>query len=342
MASIVPYRNGWRAYLYVGGGVGKGRGKRRSKTFRTQSQAKAWAAQQDTAKGRITFAYAMERFLKLKLPQLDPDNQANYENPLKAYVLPEIGDRIIQDLTRTDLVAVVSKVAAKGRTEVAHRLGQRIRAILDHCVDCGDIDSHPAAGLSRVLPRKPTKNVPALHPAELPELLKAIRGYPEPVTRIGLLLLAHTFVRTSELIGARWTEIKGDVWVIPGERMKRKLPHVVPISKPVRALLKELEPMTGESHFWLASARNPLVPISNNTLLFALYRLGYRGRMTGHGFRSIASGILNESGKFSRDAIERQLSHGETDEVRAAYHRAEHLAERIRMMTWYSSHLKLL
>jgi integrase len=346
MASIVPYRGGWRVYLYVGGGKGKGRGKRRSKTFRTQSQAKRWASEQDTAKGRLTFAAATERFLRLKLPQLDPDNQANYENPIRAYALPEIGHRMVQDLTRLDLVGVVRKVAEKGRIEVAHRLGQKIRAIFDHCVDSGDIESHPAAGLSRVLPKKRTENVPAIHPSELPELLKAIRGYPEPVTRIGLLLLAHTLVRTSELLGARWDEIKGDLWVIPKERMKgqveRRLPHVVPISPQVRKLLKELEPMTGDSPFWLASRLNPQVPISNNTLLFALYRLGYKGRMTGHGFRSVASGILNESGKFSRDAIERQLAHQETDEVRAAYNRAEYLEERKRIMAWYSSHLEML
>jgi integrase len=206
-------------------------------------------------------------------------------------------------------------------------------------VDSGDIESHPAAGLSRVLPSKDVRNIRAIHPSELPDLLKAIHGYPEPVTRIGLLLLAHTFVRTQELIGAKWSEIKDDIWLVPRERMKRSVPHVVPISKPVRRLLDDLHTMTGDSEFWLASTRNPLVPVSNNTLLFALYRLGYRGKMTGHGFRSVASSVLNESGKWSKDAIERQLSHQESDDVRAAYHRAEYLPERKRMMTWYSNYL---
>jgi integrase len=336
MASIVPYRGGWRVYLYGG----KGKGKRRSRTFRTQSQAKAWAAQQDTSRGRITFAAATERFLKWKLPQLDANNQSKYESPIQTYVLPKIGHRVIQDLTRKDLVEVVTEIAEKGRIETAHRVGQRIRAIFDHCVDCGDIESHPAAGLSRVLPSKTVHHIRSIHPAELPALLKAIHSYPEPVTRIGLLLLAHTFVRTSELTGAKWSEIQDDVWVVPAERMKRDLPHVVPISKPVRALLNELHAMTGDSPYWLASTRNPLVPISNNTLLFALYRLGYRGKMTGHGFRSVASSVLNESGKWSRDAIERQLAHKETDDVRAAYHRAEYLQERRKLMEWYSRYLE--
>src|SRR5690606_32155391 len=120
---------------------------------------------------------------------------------------------------------------------------------------------------------------------------------------------------------------------------KMRIPHVVPLSVHVRKILDELRPMTDDSPFVLASPTNPCAPISKNTLLFALYRLGYRGRMTGHGFRSVASTILNESGKWSRDAIERQLAHKETGRVREAYHRAEYIEERRRMMEWWSDYL---
>ncbi len=183
--------------------------------------------------------------------------------------------------------------------------------------------------------------MPAVTPAELPALMRAIDRYPEPVTRLGLLLLAHTFTRTSELIGAQWSEIRDpETWVIPEERMKRRIPHVVPLSGRVCAILDELRAMTEEeSPYILASSQNPRCSISNNTLLFALYRLGYKGRMTGHGFRAVASTVLNESKRWGKDAIERQLAHRETDEVREAYHRAQYLDERRRMMAWWSDYL---
>jgi integrase len=237
------------------------------------------------------------------------------------------------------LVSLVGDIAATGAVETAHRVGQRIRAILDDCIDHGNIQTHAATGLARVLPSKQKRRMPAVSVEELPDLLRAVRSYPEPVTRIGLLLLAHTFVRTSELIGAKWNEIKGEYWVVPEERMKAGILHVVPITPEVRALLAELEPLTGDSPYWLASSINNQCSISNNTMLFALYRLGYRGKMTGHGFRAVASTVLNESGLWSRDAIERQLAHKETDQVRHAYLRAEFLDERKRMMAWYSQYL---
>lgn len=346
MASVVPHGKGFRAFVYV-------KGKRRTKKFRLERDAEAWAKKMEQelgGGGSPMFEVAAERFLKHHLPSLsNAKNREIYEQSIRDHVLPWIGKRPIAELTRRELVDVVQKVADAGKVETAHRVGQRIRSILDYAIDCGaDMKAHAAAGLSRVLPGRRQRRMRAVAPAELPALLRAIGGYPEPVTRIGLLLLAHTLTRTSELIGGRWDELRDDVWVIPGERMKRKgedgkgIPHVVPITREVRSLLDELEPMTGESPYWLASPINPLVPISNNTLLFALYRLGYRGRMTGHGFRSVGSTILNESGLWSADAIERQLAHKEKDRVREAYHRAEYLDERRKLMAWYSSHLAAL
>jgi integrase len=336
MASVTRHGDRWRAFVFVGG-------TRATKVCRTEREANAWAAAKEAelaGGSSITFATAAERWLAWKLPRLDnANNVRTVEQSIRDHVLPALGSKKLTDIRRADLVAVVRDVAAKGKAETAHRLGQRIRAILDHAIDHGDIETHAAAGLSRVLPTKAKRNMPAVSPADLPDLLRAIHTYSEPVTRLGLLLLAHTFVRTSELIGARWDELKGDVWVIPESRMKRRLPHVVPISPQVRVILDQLEPMTGESPYWLASTINPNVPISNNTLLFALYRLGYRGRMTGHGFRAVASSVLNESGLFSADSIERQLAHRETDRVRESYHRASYLPERRRMMAWYSDHL---
>lgn len=339
VASYVRHGAGWRAHLHV-------KGTRDSKTFRTKREAEAWAARRErelaAGASSITFEEAAERWLAWRLPQLtNADNQRGIEQSIRDYALPDLGAKRLAEITRRELVAVVRKVAAKGRVETSHRVGQRIRAIFDHAMDHGDIEAHPASGLSRVLPTAEVHHIVAVSPAELPQLLRDVRGYPEPVTRAGLLLLAHTFVRTSELTGARWDEMRDDdsVWVIPEDRMKLRLPHVVPLSTHVRAILDGLKAMTDESPYVLASPMHPQASISKNTLLFALYRLGYRGRMTGHGFRSVASTVLNESGKWSRDAIERQLAHRETDRVREAYHRAEYLDERRRMMEWYGDYL---
>lgn len=337
MASYVRHGDGWRAHIYV-------RGRRESKTFRTRREAESWAVRRERELGEdaseITFGEAADRWLAWRLPQLtNADNQRGIEQSIRDYVLPDLSTRKLSEIKRRELVAIVRKVAEKGRVETAHRVGQRIRAIFDHAVDHGDIESHPAAGLSRVLPTADVRHIAAVSPAELPELLQAMHGYPEPVTRSGLLLMAHTFVRTTELIGARWREFQDDVWIIPEERMKLRIPHVVPLSSHVRAILDGLRAMTDESEYVLASPLNSQAPICKNTLLFALYRLGYRGRMTGHGFRSVASTALNESGLWSSDAIERQLAHRETDRVREAYHRAEYLDERRRMMQWWSDHL---
>jgi integrase len=177
----------------------------------------------------------------------------------------------------------------------------------------------------------------------LPDLLKAIAGYDEiggTQTRLALQLLAQTFVRTNELIGAEWAEFDLDqaLWSILAGRMKMKTKHLVPLSKQALAILPELKAIAGGSRY-VFPGRNSNKPISNNTMLFALYRLGYKGKMTGHGFRAVASTILNETGDFKPDVIERQLAHCERDEVRGAYNRAEYLPERKRMMQYWGDYL---
>jgi integrase len=352
VGSIVPHKNGWRAHVHING-------KRASKVKRTRKAAEAWIANQEkelASAAIVTFGEVAERWLNLKLASLDSEtNRRTIDQSVRDYILPHLGHMRLDQITRADLVAVVDLVAKKGIIETAHRVGQRIRQIFQYAVDCGECtEPHPAASsLSRVLPRRRKRKMAAVPIAELPALMQAIDGYPEPITRIGLLLLAHTFTRTNELIRARWEEIRDpDTWVIPEERMKgkegeRKL-HVVPLSRQVKALLVQARQLGNEvtgdigSNYFLASSVNPLCGISSNTLLFALYRLGYRGRMTGHGFRAVASSVLNESRLWSEDAIERQLHHDETDAVRAAYNRAEFLEERRKMMAWWSDYIESL
>jgi integrase len=158
--------------------------------------------------------------------------------------------------------------------------------------------------------------------------------------RCALMLMAYTFVRTGELRGAEWAEFDFDaaLWRIPAERMKMGEAHIVPLSRQALEILSELKALTGHRRLVFPNERKPEKPISENTILYALYRLGYHSRATGHGFRSSASTLLNELG-FDPDVVERQLAHQERSKVRAAYHRAEYLAERREMMQRWADYV---
>jgi integrase len=185
-----------------------------------------------------------------------------------------------------------------------------------------------------------------IDPQGVGALLRAIEGYNGfPTTLWALKLAPHVFVRPGELRMAEWTEIDldGAVWRIPGSRMKMNREHVVPLSTQSVAILKQAQELTGSGRYAFPSIRTPLRPMSENTLNAALRRLGYSGdEMTSHGFRSTASTLLNESGKWSADAIERALAHSDTDAVRAAYHRGAHWQERVQMAQWWSNYLDML
>jgi integrase len=292
----------------------------------------------------VTFEAVARDWLQLKLPTLsNGKHQIQVVNSLERFVFPRIGNASITALTRSELVSAVQAVQATGVNETAHRVAGRIGMVFDYALDAGILENHPASNLVRVLQARKTKApMASIPPAEAGALLRAIKDYEEPVTRLGLQFLAHVFVRPGELRFMEWGELKegGTVWVIPEERMKMGKPHVVPLSDAAQEILKGLELINGDKQFVLASPLKPKAPISENTLLFALYRLGYRGRMTAHGFRALASTVLNEHSGFAHDVIERQLSHKETDEVRAAYNRASYLPKRRELMTWWADWLQ--
>ena len=189
-----------------------------------------------------------------------------------------------------------------------------------------------------MLPSKNVKHMPAIASTQASVLLQKIDAYPSVTTRL-LLLLANTFVRVGELVGMRWDEICSDVWVIPASRMKRRIPHVVPLSTQVKAVLAKLRLLNEGSDLVFESPLNRGQSISKETPINALYRMGMKGEMTAHGFRSLASSVLNERSEFKKEVIERQLAHSETDEVHAAYNRAEYLDQRIKLMQWWSDWL---
>lgn len=292
-----------------------------------------------------TFEAVADEWLKKTLPGLsNPKHRGQVRATLEKWAYPAFGSKPIDQIEREELTKAVQAVqtADGGLVETAHRVAGRITAVFNYAQDTGRLTSHPASNLTRVLmARKVKKPMASIPPEEAGTLLRAIQNYPEPVTRLGLLLLAHTFVRVGELRGMRPDEFKeeGAVWVVPEERMKIGLPHVVPLTKQSRSLVEQLTALSGGSYVIESPAR-PGHPVSENTFLFALYRLGYRGRMTAHGFRALASTVLNEQSGFPHDVIERQLAHKETDAVRAAYNRAEYLDQRRKLMAWWSNWLE--
>ncbi len=329
-------------------------GKQRTRTYGRHPQmtlakaraAHALAKSTDATTGTtttLTFREAAKRWLAVKIPSLtNHKHKIQVENTLERFVYPVIGDMPIDQIKRPALAEIVLSTQEGDRVETAHRVAGRITAVFDYAQDMGIIASHGASGLTRVLqPRRVRKPMATIPPQEAGRLLALIEDYDEPVTRLGLQLLALTFVRVGELRGMRWDELREDgaVWVIPSERMKLRLPHVVPLSRQAQEVLSELRLLTGEGDLVLESPINRRKPISENTFLFALYRLGYRGRMTAHGFRSLASTVLNEQSGFAHDVIERQLAHKETDAVRAAYNRAQYLDQRRALMAWWGSWL---
>jgi integrase len=305
------------------------------------------AADPDAPKTAPTFKAVAKQWLKIKLPALsNTKHQGQVENTLERFAFPLIGAMPINAIPRTKLVAVVQAAQAGGKVETAHRVAGRITAVFDHAQDLGYIEQHGAAGLTRVLQaRKVKKPMASIPPEEAGQLMRAIDDYDEEMTRLGLRLLAYTFVRVGELRGMRWDEFKEDgaIWVVPPARVKGEekaaLPHVVPMSRQAQAIVEDLRRLTGERDLVLDSPLRPRHPLSENTFLFALYRLGYRGRMTAHGFRALASSVLNEHSGFDKDVIERQLHHQEVDDVRAAYNRAQYLPKRRDLMQWWADWL---
>lgn len=261
---------------------------------------------------------------------------------LEANLFPSIGRRPIAEIEAPELLASVQKIEKRGAFDLAHRVLQVSGQVFRYGIATGRCSRDIARDLRGALTPHKKQHQAAVRPEELPDLLRRISTYDEigdRQTRLALQLLAHSFVRTNELIGAEWSEfdLENALWAIPAGRMKMKTEHIVPLSSQALTILSQLKEIAGGSRY-VFPGRNPSKPISNNTMLFALYRLGYKGKMTGHGFRAVASTILNETG-FNPDVIERQLAHCERNEVRGAYNRAEYLPERKKMMQHWSDYL---
>ncbi|XRD86273.1 tyrosine-type recombinase/integrase [Dyella acidisoli] len=263
---------------------------------------------------------------------------------LESYLFPEIGSQPITQITALELRDALRKVEAAGKQHTAHRAKITAGQVFRWAVLEGRTHSDITASLRGLFSNPAhTHRATITEPSRIGELLRAIDGFSgQFVTLCALKLAPLVFVRPGELRCAEWREIDldGAIWRIPGERMKMKAPHIVPLSKQAISALKELHGLTGAGRYVFPSIRTHSRPMSENTVNAALRRLGYaKDEMTGHGFRSMAASRLNEMG-WNADAIERQLAHAESNKVRAAYtHAAQYLEERTRMMQAWADYL---
>ena len=314
--------------------------------FRLELRAKREQEEKEQLfKTQNTFENVSKDWLARETKRITHKHAKDARRSLELHVYPKIGNHLIDGISTKEIKSVLSVIQDSGKLETAHRVHQRIRSVFQFAVMNDLTERNPAADLYKLLEPVQKKSMIALPLKELPEYLHRLDNAENLhlVTRAGLKLIVMLFVRTNELIEAKWEEfdLKEALWRIPKERMKLRVEHLVPLPKQAIKILNELEPITGSSKYVLPGDRNPNQPMSNNTLLYGgIYRMGYRSRATIHGFRSLASSILNESGKWNSDAIERQLAHSEKDQVRAAYNRATYLEERKRMMQWYADYLE--
>src|SRR5215469_6560260 len=266
------------------------------------------------------------------------------ERRIESDILPCLGARPIGEIEAPEIVAMVKAIEKRGARDIAKRALETTGQIFRYALAHGYAHRNPASEVrpGDILRATRKVNYARVDAKELPELLRAIELYcGTPVTRLALKLMALTFVRTSELIGAKWAEFNLETgrWDIPADRMKMRTPHIVPLSRQALEVLEMLRTLTGESDWLLPGDRNTKKQMSNNTILKALERMGYKGRMTGHGFRGVASTILHERG-CPHEHIELQLAHAPRNAVSAAYNHALYLGPRSRMMQDWADFLE--
>lgn len=255
-----------------------------------------------------------------------------------------IGKLPIAEITPQEMLAALKKVESKGKRETAKRLRSFASRVFRYAVATGRATSDPAAPLRGALLSPVTRHYASItNPADLGALLRAIDGYHgEPVTISALQATPHLFQRPGEIRQMQWKEVDLEraIWTIPAERMKQRKPHTVPLSRQVVEILQDIRQLTGRGQYVFPSIRSRERPMSENTINAALRRLGYTGsEMTAHGFRSTASSLLNESGKWNPDAIERSLSHADSNLVRRTYNHSPYWNERVQMAQWWSDYL---
>ena len=266
---------------------------------------------------------------------------------LLAKLTPALGTRPVSEISPHELLAILKASERAGQRETARRLRSFASRVFRYAVATARASFDPAQPLLGALTSPVAKHHAAItDPVAFGGLLRAIASYSgQPITTIALRFTAHVFQRPGEIRQAEWSEIDFDKaeWVIPAGRMKQRQPHRVPLSRQAIAILREAEALSGGGRYVFPKLGSPLKPMCENAVNGALRRMGFDANtMTAHGFRSTASSLLNESGRWSPDAIERALAHADGNQVRAIYHRGAHWPERVEMAQWWSDHIEVL
>ncbi|WP_050522224.1 tyrosine-type recombinase/integrase [Pseudorhodobacter wandonensis] len=284
-----------------------------------------------------TFKDAARAWFNAREAQWVSGYAARIWSRLDADVFPKIGGKDVSTITSVEILALLRVIEDRNGLEMAKRVRQTISLVFRYAVANGWALQDPAAPIAVAMKSAPRQqHREALKEDQLHDFFAAMANNSgDRATALGLKIIAHTFVRTSELRLATWAEIDGDTWRIEASKMKIRKEHIVPLSPQVRAMFDGLKDLAGTSPFILPG-QSGHKPTSENTLIYGLYRLGYHSRASVHEFRSTALTILNESGLWRADAIERQLAHFPANEVRSAFNAALYLDERRKMMMWYS------
>lgn len=310
-------------------------------TGKDPAETKKEAKRQQTVQAANSFEVVAREWLEKRNHEWAKSTAGTRLIRLERHILPKLGSRPIAEITAPDVLTMLRSVEDNGTLDTAHRVMQMCGQIFMYAIATGRAERNPVPDLRGALKAPVAKHYSFLQENELPAYLEKLEAYDgSPETKLALRFLLLTFVRSNELRAAKWTEIDWNKaeWRIPAERMKMKELHIVPLSTQAIAILRDLQTHTGTWQFLFPNKHNPRDCMSENTILYALYRMGYHSRATGHGFRSTASTILNEHG-FRADVIERQLAHGERNAVRAAYNHAQYLSERREMMQWWADFL---
>lgn len=297
---------------------------------------------EDAIANDLTLERVVHQWFDIKKTSITPDYAADIIRSLNNHILPKLGSYPIHDISAPLVIESLKPLSESGKLEAVKRVGARLNEVITYAVNIGLIQHNPLAGIRHAFENPTKTNNPTLTPEELPELMQALsKASIRLVTRHLIEWQLNTMTRPSEAAGARWDEIDRElsVWTIPPERMKKRREHKIPLSPQALALLDSIEPLTGRSPFVFPSNIDPRKPANSSTANVALKRMGFKGRLTAHGMRSIASTTLNEQG-FDADVVEAALAHIDKNAVRSAYNRAQYLERRTVMMKWWSDFIE--
>lgn len=298
-----------------------------------------------THQSELSFKIVSMQWIKRKEIKWTPRHKLMVEKRLENNIYKYVGNKLIQKIGRKELITIIQKIEARGANDVARRTLNDFKQIWHFAMLMGICRDDITIGLNSILHGHTVIHQSAISEEELPKLMVDIKQYSkegDEITKFALQLIAITFVRKNELLLSKWNEfdLEKGIWKIPAERMKMRIEHTVPLSMQAIAILKHVKNRYPSENF-VFHINNPDKPIRDNALIQALYWLGYKGKMTVHGFRAVASTILNENG-FRSDVIEKQLAHSESNQSRRAYNRAQYIPERKNMMNWWSDYLAKL